>query len=144
MPKAYSFDAEFDAPVTEVWRVVSDTDLIDGAIGLPAITYRDEPQPDGTSRRFCSMRKLGILLEYEELPFSWVHEQMPKLARAPAITLMATGWWREYGMAAQAATRTRPLRARQAQARSTMAPSASSRLPHLGWTAAALRRTRRT
>lgn len=81
MPKSYSFESEFDAPVAEVWRVVSDTDLIDGAIGLPAITYRDEPQPDGTSRRFGSMRKLGILLAYEELPFTWIHEQMYEVRR---------------------------------------------------------------
>ncbi|MBE7490396.1 MAG: SRPBCC family protein [Planctomycetes bacterium] len=81
MPTTLSFDAEFDAPVTEVWRVVSDTDLLDGAIGLPAVTYRDEPQPDGTSRRFASMRKLGIMLEYEELPFTWVHEQFYEVRR---------------------------------------------------------------
>lgn len=81
MPKTFTFDAEFDAPVAEVWRVVSDTDLIDGAIGLPAINYRDEPQPDGTSRRFASMRKLGILLAYEELPFTWVHEQFYEVRR---------------------------------------------------------------
>lgn len=81
MPKTYTFEAEFDAPVTEVWRVVSDTDLIDGAIGLPAIQYRDEPLPDGTSRRHCSLRKLGIPIEYEELPFTWIHEQMYDVQR---------------------------------------------------------------
>src|SRR5262245_36447786 len=76
MAKTYSFESVFDAPLAEVWRVISDTDLIDGAIGLPAITYRDEPQPDGTTRRFGSLRKMGIPLEYEEMPFTWVHEQM--------------------------------------------------------------------
>ncbi|MBK9973449.1 MAG: adenylate/guanylate cyclase domain-containing protein [Planctomycetes bacterium] len=81
MAKTYSFEAEFLAPVAEVWRVVSDTDLIDGAIGLPAINYRDEPQPDGTTRRIASMRKLGIAIEYEEFPFTWVHEQMYEVTR---------------------------------------------------------------
>jgi len=75
MPGRITFDVEFDAPVSEVWRVVSDTDMIDGAGGMPAITYRDEPQPDGTSRRFCSYRMHGFTMEYEELPFTWIHEQ---------------------------------------------------------------------
>ncbi|MCC6466627.1 MAG: SRPBCC family protein [Planctomycetes bacterium] len=78
---SYGFDVSFDAPLAEVWRVVSDTDLLDGAIGVPAITYRDEPQPDGTSRRFGRVRKLGVMFEYEELPFTWVHEQMYEVLR---------------------------------------------------------------
>ncbi|MBX3459208.1 MAG: adenylate/guanylate cyclase domain-containing protein [Planctomycetes bacterium] len=80
MPKALTFDVHFDAPITEVWRVVSDTDLVDAAAGMPAINYRDEPQPDGTSRRFCSYRKL-VSFEYEELPFTWIHEQRYEVNR---------------------------------------------------------------
>lgn len=75
MPKRFTFDVEFDAPVTEVWRVVSDTDVIDEAAGLPAINYRDEPQPDGTTRRFGSYRIHGFTFAYEESPFKWVHEK---------------------------------------------------------------------
>ncbi len=75
MPDSFTFDIDFDAPVSEVWRVVSDTDALDGAAGMPPITYRDEPQPDGTSRRFASYRMHGFLFAYEELPFTWVHEQ---------------------------------------------------------------------
>lgn len=81
MPGRFTFDVEFDAPVSEVWRVVSDTDMIDGAAGMPAITYRDEPQPDGTTRRFCSYRMHGFAMEYEELPFTWVHEQRYEVRR---------------------------------------------------------------
>lgn len=80
MTRSLTFDVHFDAPVTEVWRVVSDTDLIDGAAGMPAIDYRDEPQPDGTSRRFCRYRKT-IHFEYEELPFTWIHEQYYEVRR---------------------------------------------------------------
>lgn len=81
MPGRFTFDVEFDAPVSEVWRVVSDTDMIDGAAGMPAITYRDEPQPDGTSRRFCSYKMHGFTMEYEELPFTWIHEQRYEVKR---------------------------------------------------------------
>lgn len=81
MARSFSFDAEFDSPVTEVWRVVSDTDFIDGAVGLPIVTYLDKPQEDGTTRRFAKSRKLGITFEYEEKPFEWVHEQFYEVHR---------------------------------------------------------------
>ncbi|MBK8205482.1 MAG: adenylate/guanylate cyclase domain-containing protein [Planctomycetes bacterium] len=80
MTRSFTFDVHFEAPLTEVWRVASDTDLIDGAAGMPAIDYRDEPQPDGTSRRYCSYRKT-INFEYEELPFTWIHEQSYEVRR---------------------------------------------------------------
>ncbi|MBZ0134931.1 MAG: DUF5939 domain-containing protein [Planctomycetes bacterium] len=75
MPGNFTFDVEFDAPVADVWRVVSDTDMIDAAGGMPAVDYRDEPQPDGTTRRFCSYKVHGFVFEYEELPFTWIHER---------------------------------------------------------------------
>jgi class 3 adenylate cyclase len=82
MPRSFTFDVPFDAPITEVWRVVSDTDLIDAAIGNPAIQYTDEPQPDGTTRRLCRTRKMGFAFVYEEPPFTWIHEQMYEFRRA--------------------------------------------------------------
>lgn len=75
MPKTFTFDVEFDSPVSEVWRIVSDTDALDAAAGMSAINYRDEPQPDGTSRRFCNYKVHGFEFAYEEMPFTWVHEQ---------------------------------------------------------------------
>jgi hypothetical protein len=81
MARSFTFDVAFDAPLTEVWRVVSDTDLIDSAIRNPVITYDDQPQPDGTTRRMCRTRKLGFLFEYEEHPFTWIHEQMYEFRR---------------------------------------------------------------
>ena len=73
--KRLSFTHTFKSPLSKVWRVVSDTDLINSAVGLPAVSYRDEPQPDGTTRRFCSYSAKGIRFAYEELPYRWVHEQ---------------------------------------------------------------------
>ena len=81
MADSFSFDIDFDAPISEVWRVVSDTDMIDGAAGMPAIDYRDEPQPDGTSRRFASYKMHGFTFAYEELPFTWIHEQRYSVRR---------------------------------------------------------------
>lgn len=73
--KRLSFTHTFKSPLSKVWRVISDTDLINSAAGLPAVTYRDEPQPDGTTRRFCCYSAKGITFAYEELPYRWVHEQ---------------------------------------------------------------------
>jgi class 3 adenylate cyclase len=78
---SFTFDIEFDAPIAEVWRVVSDTDMIDAAAGMPSIEYRDEPQPDGTSRRFATYRVHGFEHTYEEMPFTWIHQQRYEVRR---------------------------------------------------------------
>lgn len=81
MPKTLTFDVKFEAPISDVWRFVSDTDLVDALAGMPAIDYRDDPQPDGTTRRFASYRKNGFTFAYEELPFNWVHQQRYEVKR---------------------------------------------------------------
>ena len=73
--KRLSFIHTFKSPLSKVWRVISDTDLINSAAGLPAVTYKDDPQPDGTTRRFGSYSAKGMTFAYEELPYRWVHEQ---------------------------------------------------------------------
>ncbi len=73
--KRIEFEHTFKSPLSRVWPVVSDTDLLDGAAKMPPIEYRDQPQPDGTSRRFGRYRKSGVNFEYEEHPFQWIHEQ---------------------------------------------------------------------
>jgi class 3 adenylate cyclase len=78
---SFTFDVDFASPISEVWRVVSDTNMIDDAAGMPAIEYRDEPQPDGRSRRFASYRMRGFEHVYEELPFTWIHQQRYEVNR---------------------------------------------------------------
>jgi class 3 adenylate cyclase len=78
---SFTFDVDFDAPISEVWRVVSDTDMLDNAAGLASIEYRDEPQPDGRSRRFATYKMSGFEFAYEELPFTWIHEQRYEVRR---------------------------------------------------------------
>jgi class 3 adenylate cyclase len=73
--KRLSFTHTFKSPLSKVWRVISDTDLINSAAGLPAVAYKDEPQPDGTTRRLASYSAKGMTFAYEELPYRWVHEQ---------------------------------------------------------------------
>jgi class 3 adenylate cyclase len=79
--KSLAFEHRFKSPIALVWRAISDTDRFNKALGFPPVVYRDEPQPDGTSRRFCRQARFGIELEYEELPFSWVHERSFRVER---------------------------------------------------------------
>jgi class 3 adenylate cyclase len=76
-----SFEHAFKSPISAVWRAVSDTDRFNKALGFPPATYRDEPQPDGTSRRFVRQGKLGFEIAYEELPFAWIHERSFRVER---------------------------------------------------------------
>ena len=79
--KRLEFSHTFKSPLSRVWPIVSDTDLLDGASKMPPITYRDEPQPDGTSRRFGTYKKNGVTFSYEESPFNWIHEQEYEVSR---------------------------------------------------------------
>src|ERR1700741_3985085 len=76
-----AFEYQFRSPPERVWRGISATDRFNRACGLPAVEYRDEPQNDGTTRRFCSTHKFGMDLDYEELPFHWVHERFFEVVR---------------------------------------------------------------
>lgn len=75
------FEHDFKSPLPLVWRAISDTERFNKVAGLPPVQYRDEPQSDGTTRRFGSMHKLGMDLDYEELPFRWVHERFFEVTR---------------------------------------------------------------
>ncbi|MCK6548658.1 DUF5939 domain-containing protein [Myxococcota bacterium] len=76
-----SFEHHFTAPRSAVWRALGDTEHLNRAAGLPPVTYRDEPQVDGTTRRFATTHKLGLDVEYEELPFRWIFERELSVVR---------------------------------------------------------------
>jgi class 3 adenylate cyclase len=67
----HTLELSLRSPAGLAWAFLADTDRADAAAGLPAITYRDEPQPDGTSRRFFSYRLRGLRVQGEEFPFTW-------------------------------------------------------------------------
>jgi class 3 adenylate cyclase len=79
--QSLSLEHRFQSPLSLVWRAISDTNRFNKALGFPPVTYKDEPQPDGTSKRFCKQVRFGIELEYEELPFAWVHERSFRVDR---------------------------------------------------------------
>ncbi len=74
----------FDLPFSraEVWPVLSRTDWLNWALGLPAVDYRTEPLAEGGSAVFASARVAGIGLRWREWPFEWVAPEFYLVRRA--------------------------------------------------------------
>ena len=67
----YEAETRLAVPVRLAWEIAANTDALDAAAGMPTIEYRDEAQPNGTSRRFFEYRLKGLRVVGEELPFDW-------------------------------------------------------------------------
>ncbi len=69
----FDFTWDLEASPRQLWPLVTNTERLNHAIGLPAVTFRDEPDPvTGRMRRFGSAKQGGILAEWEEHPFEWI------------------------------------------------------------------------
>ena len=68
----YAFTWELASPPEKLWPHVSNTERLNRAIGLPAVTFTNKPGGKNGVRRFARARKLGLVLEWEEFPFEWV------------------------------------------------------------------------
>ncbi|MEZ0227859.1 MAG: hypothetical protein ACAI25_04490, partial [Planctomycetota bacterium] len=55
----------------QLWPYVADTDRLNAAMGLPAVTFTDEQTATGW-RRFGEFTYLGMKIRWEEKPFEWV------------------------------------------------------------------------
>lgn len=56
----------------DLWPLVSNTERLNEAIGLPAVEYRTEHDPVVGTRRFGSFTVSGIKVCWEEHPFEWI------------------------------------------------------------------------
>src|ERR1043166_8981949 len=59
-------------PPDRLWPLVSDTDRINQAVGLPAVAYRQVEDAQGIRRLIGANRLYGIPLEWEEKPYEWI------------------------------------------------------------------------
>lgn len=59
----------------ELWPLVSNTERLNEAIGLPAVTYRTEKDPKLGLRKFGTFTVSGIKVSWEEHPFEWIEGQ---------------------------------------------------------------------
>jgi class 3 adenylate cyclase len=62
----------FDLPPDRLWPVLADTDRFNEAMGLPAYTLEQTPQPNGTVVRRGRGKAAGFALEWEEKPYEWI------------------------------------------------------------------------
>src|SRR4051794_28261454 len=66
---AWEFD--FELPPALVWPLISDTDRMDRALGLPRIEYRHEPLSQGGSLRHGRLSKGRFEIVWREFPYEW-------------------------------------------------------------------------
>jgi len=76
-----SLDYEFDHPVEEVWKYVSNTDRINRMLKLPPVKYSFFPRPEGGTNIIGEFRVKGLLIRWKEHPYEWVKNQFFKIER---------------------------------------------------------------
>ena len=65
----------------QLWPLVSNTDRVNRAVGLPAVQYRTERDAVAGLRKFGSFRLGGITVSWEEHPFEWIHNHRMGILR---------------------------------------------------------------
>jgi len=71
----------FDLAPDRLWSLLADTNRFNEAMGLPAYTLEETPQPNGTVLRHGSGKAAGFTLEWEEKPYEWIFERHFRQAR---------------------------------------------------------------
>ncbi len=71
-----TYEWQLDSSPEELWPLVSDTNRVNRAMGLPAVEYSTRPteNPDGTkaSLRYGEIKLAGIKIRWQENPFEWI------------------------------------------------------------------------
>ncbi|MGB7326483.1 MAG: protein kinase [Rubripirellula sp.] len=65
----------------ELWPLVSNTERLNEAIGLPAVKYRTEKDSHLGIRKFGSFTLSGVKVSWEEHPFEWIEGQRMGILR---------------------------------------------------------------
>ncbi len=80
-PPDHQLTMAFRGPIALAWATNTDTHRINLVAGLGTYDYRDEPQADGTSRRFFVTQANRLTLVGEEFFSAWEHERWFELRR---------------------------------------------------------------
>ncbi len=56
----------------QLWPFISNTDRINHAIGLPAVTYTTRQDPIHGTQRFAETKVLGMQIRWQEHPYEWI------------------------------------------------------------------------
>lgn len=76
-----TFTWDLKGHVDQLWPMVSNTDRINRAIGLPSVQYRSQREADGRLRKFGSFKLAGVRVDWEEHPFEWVEGERMGILR---------------------------------------------------------------
>jgi class 3 adenylate cyclase len=68
----YDFRWDLEASPGQLWPHVSNTERLNRAVGLSAVQFTTEAEPERGVRRFGKIRKLGITVGWQEHPFEWI------------------------------------------------------------------------
>ena len=68
---AHRFEMVLAASAHHLWPLVTNTERLNVATGMPLVNYREEAQSAGLTRRFFSFQHMGLDFIGEELPSSW-------------------------------------------------------------------------
>jgi serine/threonine protein kinase/class 3 adenylate cyclase len=72
---SFQFRWELESAPRQLWPSVSNTERLNRALGLPAVAFRNEPDPGGGVKRFGQFRTAGLEVSWREHPYEWVEGQ---------------------------------------------------------------------
>jgi adenylate cyclase len=75
----------------EIWPVLSKTDWLNRAVGLPSVTYEIQPQKEGGSAVTARAKVFGLELRWQEMPFEWSEPDFYRVHRIFAAGPLAEG-----------------------------------------------------
>jgi serine/threonine protein kinase/class 3 adenylate cyclase len=68
----FDFRWELDASPRQLWPLVSNTERLNRALGLSAVTFTAEYDPDSGLKRFGRFKTSGVQVSWREHPYEWV------------------------------------------------------------------------
>ncbi len=68
----FDFRWELDSPPRALWPLVTNTERLNRAVGLPSVRFQDLREPGQRPRREAETRMGGMAAAWEEHPFEWV------------------------------------------------------------------------
>ena len=72
---------ELESEPSLLWPLVSNTERLNEAIGLPPVDYRTENDPQLGIRKFGTFTLSGVKVSWEEHPFEWIEGQRMGILR---------------------------------------------------------------
>ena len=72
---------ELPHPRAAVWPILSRTDWVNRALGLPPVNYEIQPVPEGGTQVIARARLAGVSLAWREFPFEWSEPKFYQVRR---------------------------------------------------------------